>query len=133
MSELETQPKKKTLSQVGTRLSSELELELLDIVKKERRSMSQVISLLLDEYVPVRKIIIENKSQLKSIITNDGHYIRFDDGYLDKSIVSMSYKDHISDQYNKETVHLDESNLLAMASNIFTLLIEMKINGSAVQ
>jgi hypothetical protein len=131
MSDIESSVEKKNSGQLGTRVPLNIEEDLLGFCKKERRSMSQTISILLTEYVPIRKMILDNR------------YLHFD---IVRQQSSIEFKNLCQEPGYAETLRVITSNGLdpdfindldletvkEFAANLMLFIIECSINGKAV-
>lgn len=111
-------PAKPYLSKtLGTMVPGWVENDLNEIVLKDRYSMSKVISFQLEEYLPVKKVIRENRQNLTDLKLDDHHTIEFSNdqpGIL--TIVSTN-------GLNDRILALDIDSALKFAANIHTFLI----------
>lgn len=133
MSELENPIDKKPLTQFATRVSTDMATDLLDIVKRERRSISQVINLLLSEYMPVRKTMVENKLVFSNFCCESTKRIlQFSTPYQDQTLFEITYDDGLVTIPQGKEIILTQADAIKLAANILTYLIEAQINAQAI-
>jgi hypothetical protein len=126
----QVEPAKKSSAALGTRVPLSIEKDLLSIVQRENRSISQAISLLLTRYMPINNVMRDNKY----ILTDVDHAIEDSKGRFEFDIINDEKPTKLQVVYSNgldpdAIFHLDKETVIKMAANFVTFLNEVELDG----
>ena len=113
---------------MGTRVPKWVEKEILDICQKDKRSVSFVIGSLLEEFLPVKKMILNNKQNLVDVSTTGSRHLELSRNEVIEDFITLriTSANGIDDD---QSFDLELDNVKLLAANLFTFLLEHKLNG----
>lgn len=114
---------KKTKRTHATRIPAYVENMLDEIVTSEKRSMANAISMILEEYVPIRKIMKENKYFLMDFETNDASKLQFSTPLA--GVLAISHSIVFDKPYE---IVLDPLTAKKLAANLLVFIASSSVN-----
>ncbi len=124
MAEIDNATQNKNSGPLMTRVPVSIEKDLIDLFKKERRNMSQIISMLLTEYMPVRKKIFANKYLVKDVSLDHGQSILLEKSTEDILMIGLN------NNVDQNTyLELPIEKAIELAAGVLTFIIDSQLNG----